>query len=551
MVYKIFRAERNDEFSSRIPVKVHFARAGFLILIFIVTLGINPQLPAAALQMDIPLDQALVLAGGESTNPRDYDPATTYSSGNKLVFSGLLSFDPHLKLTPDLAERWVISPDGTIYTFHLRTNAKFHNERTVTAQDVIYSWERAASPALQSDTVLTYLGDIVGVKEMVSGQADHIAGLTALDDHTLQVTIDAPKPYFLYKLTYPTSFVVDKENVESGAEWYREPNGTGPYRLREWRRFEQIVYEANPDFYLGAPSLPYIVLQLYSGVSIRLYESDQIDLTGISRYDADRFLDVSEPLHNELVTGVSLCTGYITFDTTRPPFDDMNVRKAFSMAFDRQKYIDVVLNGHALPANGLYPPGLPGFNLALQGLPYDPAQARQLLAESKYGSAPGLPPVVFTDAGIGTYIGADVAAMAEMWEQNLGVTITVENLEPNYYLDQVYAGNHGQLISGGWCADYPDPENFADVLFHTGSTQNNGGYSNPELDILLEAARVEEDVVKRIAMYQEAEQILVDDAAALFTVHSLSYQLVKPYVKGYVFTPFDIPIERYMWLEGK
>ena len=527
------------------------ARSVLLILIFAFTLGIAMPNPASALQTDVPLNQALVIAGGESTNPRDYDPATTYSSGDKLIFSGLVSFDPKLNLTPDLAEKWEVSAAGTVYTFHLRQNAKFHNGRAVTAHDVIYSWERAASPALESDTVLTYLGDILGVNEMASGQANHVEGLTALNDHTLQVTIDAAKPYFLYKLTHPTAFVLDKENVESGPEWYRQPNGTGPYRLREWKRFELIVYEANPDFYLGAPSLPYVVVQLYSGVGIRLYESDKIDLTGISRYDADRFLDTSEPLHNELLTGVNLCTGYITFDTTRPPFDDLKVRKAFSMAFDRQKYIDVVLDGHALPANGLYPPGLPGFNIALKGLPYDPPQARQLLAQSKYGGPEGLPPIVFTDAGIGTYIGADVAALAEMWEQNLGVTITVENLEPNYFLDQIYSGNHDQLISGGWCADYPDPENFADVLFHSGSTQNSGGYSNTELDTLLEAARIKQNVTERIAMYQQAEQIIVDDAAALFTTHSLSYQLVKPYVKGYVFTPIDIPIQRYMWLEGK
>ena len=552
---KFYRAETSSTsgraLRSHRPDALSGARSVLLILIFAFTLGIAVPDPASALQTDVPLDRALVIVGGESTNPRDYDPATTYSSGDKLIFSGLVSFDPKLNLTPDLAEKWEVSTDGTVYTFHLHQNAKFHNGRAVTAQDVIYSWERAASPALESDTVLTYLGDILGVNEMASGQSDHIEGLTALDYHTLQVTIDAAKPYFLYKLTHPTAFVLDKENVESGAEWYRQPNGTGPYRLREWKRFELIVYEANPDFYLGAPALPYVVVQLYSGVGTRLYELDEIDITGISRYDADRFLDVSEPLHSELLTGVNLCTGYITFDTTRPPFDDLSVRKAFSMAFDRQKYIDVVLDGHALPADGLYPPGLPGFNSALQGMPYDPDQARQLLAQSKYGGPEGLPPIVFTDSGIGTYIGADVAALAEMWEQNLGVTITVENLEPDYFLDQIYSGNHGQLISGGWCADYPDPENFADVLFHTGSTQNNGGYSNTELDTLLEAARVEQDVMKRIMLYQQAEQIIVDDAAALFTTHSLSYQLVKPYVKGYVFTPVDISIERYMWLEGK
>jgi oligopeptide transport system substrate-binding protein len=523
----------------------------FLTLALILSASSAAPDQASALQTDIPLDQALVLAGGESTNPRDYDPATTYGSGDKMLYSGLVSFDPNLNLTPDLAQSWDVSPDGIVYTFHLRENARFHDGKPVTAQDVIYSWERAASPALASDTALTYLGDIVGINELAAGQINNAAGLAALDDHTLQVTIDAPKPYFLYKLTYPTAFIVDRENVESGAEWYRQPNGTGPYRLREWIRFESIVYEANPDFYLGQPSIPYIVYQLYSGLGIRLYESNEIDITGISRYDADRFLDPTEPLHGELITGVNLCTGYITFDTTRPPFDDVNVRRAFSMAFDRQKYLDVVLGGHALPANGLYPPGLPGFNIALKGLLYDPAQARQTLEGSKYGGANGLPPIVFTDAGIGSYIGMDVAAMAEMWEQNLGVTITVENLEPNYYLQQIYSGNHGQLISGGWCADYPDPENFADVLFHSGSSQNNGGYSNPQLDSLLEQARTEQDVARRIAMYQQAEQILVDDAAALWTTHSFSYELARSYVKGYVFTPIDIPIQRYMWLDGK
>jgi len=138
-----------------------------------------------------------------------------------------------------------------------------------------------------------------------------------------------------------------------------------------------------------------------------------------------------------------------------------------------------------------------------------------------------------------------------MWEQNLGVRITVENLEPDTYSEQIHAGNHGQLFSGGWCADYPDPENFADELFHSSSPRNDGGYSNSQLDALLEAARVEQGVMERMALYQQAEQIIVEDAAALFTIYSLSYQLVKPYVKGYVFTPIDIPIERYMWLEGK
>ncbi len=500
---------------------------------------------------DIPLDQALVYSGGESTNPRSYDPATTHSAGDKLVFSGLVSFDPNLNLVPDLAERWDVSADGTVYTFYLRQNAKFHDGRPVTAEDVIYSWERAADPATQSDTVLTYLGDIVGVAEMNAGLADHISGLQVLDDHTLQVTIDAPKPYFILKLTYATAFVLDRANVESSPEWYRTPNGTGPYKLVRWDSFEQMVYERNTDYYLGVPSIPYVIVDLYSGVGIRLYVSGQIDVSGVYSYDVPRVLDPADPLHAELYSGVDLCTSYVVFDTTQPPFDDVKVRQAFSMAFDRQKYLDIVYNGVGLPAEGVYPPAMPGYDLNLQGLPYDPEQARQLLAESRYGGPEGLPPITFTSAGIGNDVDPGTAAMAQMWQQNLGVTITVENIEYDMYYDMLYSGYHGQLFDGGWCADYPDPENFSDVLFHTGQQQNMGGYSNPALDALLDRARVEQDVAERIRLYQEAERMIVEDAPALFTVHSLTYTLVKPYVKGYAVTPIDIPLERYMWLEGK
>lgn len=531
-------------------IKRFFISAAALILIGSVFLSANPQ-AVRAFQIDVPLDQALVYSGGESSNLRDYDPATTYSSGDKLVFSGLVSLDPRLNITPDIAETWEVSADGTVYTFHIRQNAKFHDGRDVTAQDFIFSWERAASPELQSDTALTYLGDIVGVREMYAGQAQSISGLKALDAKTFQVTIDAPKPYFIMKLTFPTAFVVDQKNVALGENWVHQPNGTGPYKLTEWKSNQYILYQANPDFYLGAPSIPYIVTKLYAGDDVRLFETGDIDVASVGLYSVDRMLDPAEPMHANLVTGVNLCTGYVVFDASRPPFDDVNVRKAFSMAFNRQQYIDVVMRGLALPAIGPFPPGLPGFNYDLKGLPYDPEQARELLKQSKYGGAEGLPEIVYTNSGIGSSVSANVAALAEMWQQNLGVKIKIENLDYNFYYQQIYSGNHGQIFDGGWCADYPDPENFADVLYHSGSSQNQGGYSNPELDALLEQARTERDTTKRIGLYQQAEQIIVNDAPAIFTTHSLSFQLVQPYVKGFVFTPVSIPLERYMWLEGK
>ena len=495
-------------------------------------------------------DQALVLAGGESTNPREYDPATTHGSGDKLLFSGLVSFDPQLNLIPELATSWDVSPDGTVYTFHLRPDARFHNGKPVTANDVIYSWDRAADPATNSDTVLTYLGDIAGVKERHAGQADAISGLNAIDDHTLQVTIDAPKPYFLQKLTYPTAFVVDQENVESGSEWYRSPNGTGPYRLARWDSFKSMLYERNDDYYLEPAKIPYIIMPLYTGDSLRLYESGDIDVTGIGGNSLPRFQDPKEPMHADLRDGVSLCTGMIIFDNQLPPFDDPKVRQAFSLAFDREKYIDIVTQNNALPARGPLPPGLPGYNTALKGLPYDPDRARQLLAESKYGGVDQLPPIVYTAGGHGSASGGSVSALAQMWQQNLGITITVENVEPDKYSDLIHAGQHGQMFSGGWCADYPDPENFADALFHTGAQQNQSHYSNPQVDALLEQARTERDVTKRLQLYQQAEQLIVDDAVVLFTTHGLSHVLVKPYIQGYVLTPISVPLERYLSIDA-
>jgi oligopeptide transport system substrate-binding protein len=310
------------------------------------------------------------------------------------------------------------------------------------------------------------------------------------------------------------------------------------------------LYERNDDYYLEPAKIPYIIFQLYSGDPLRLYESGDIDVTGIGGSSLPRFQDPEEPMHADLRDGVSLCTGMIIFDNEQPPFDDPKVRQAFSLAFDREKYIDIVTHNNALPAHGVLPPGLPGYNIALKGLPYDPEKARQLLAESKYGGADKLPPIVFTSGNYGSDVGGSVSALAQMWQQSLGITITVENVEPDKYSDLVHAGQHGQMFSGGWCADYPDPENFADALFHTGAQQNESHYSNPQVDALLEQARTERDVTKRLQLYQQAEQMIVDDAAVLFTTHGLSHVLVKPYVQGYVLTPIDVPLERYLSIDA-
>jgi oligopeptide transport system substrate-binding protein len=498
---------------------------------------------SAPLRYGIPEDQALLDLGGESSNPHAYDPA--HAGGDSRVFSGLTTFTPDLRLAGDLAESWDVSPDGMTYTFHLRPNARFHNGRPMTAADVIYSWDRAAAPETDSQSVLTYLGDIVGLAQRHAGEASAIAGLRALDDHTLEVRIDAPKPYFPMKLSYVAAFIVDHENIASGAEWYRTPNGTGPFRLARWEPGVVRIYERNPDFYLGPPALPYIIEQLYAGYGLRLYEQGSLDWTGVGGLNLERARDPQGPFAGQLYSGISMCTSYIGIDTTRPPFDDLMVRQAFALAVDRVRLAELSQDGD-LPASGLFPPAMPGYQVDLAGQRFDPEAAKRMLAESSYGGAERLPEIVFSSSGYGSEIGQQQSALAEMWQRHLGVTINFRNLEPNYWREAMHAGKHGQLYSYGWCADYPDPENFADALFHTGAQENLGDFSDAQLDGLLERARVEPDVAARIALYQQAEQRIIDQAAAIFLMHGSSHMLVQPRIQGYVLTPIGVPIERYL-----
>ncbi|MGD9101530.1 MAG: ABC transporter substrate-binding protein, partial [Anaerolineae bacterium] len=232
---------------------------------------------AALRPYDVDRDTALVLAAGE---PYDVDPATSESSPAGYmgyIFSGLVALNTDMQVVPDLAERWDISEDGRTYTFYLHPDAVFHDGRPVTAADVKYSWERAADPETESTKTRTYLGDIVGVQEKLDGEADEIAGVVVLDDHTFEVTIDAPKVYFLAKLNWPVSYVVDRENVEQGGdEWWREPNGTGPFRLQEWQD-DVIIFARHEDYYGPIPQLEHIVYLLQAGSSFRLYESGDVD----------------------------------------------------------------------------------------------------------------------------------------------------------------------------------------------------------------------------------------------------------------------------------
>lgn len=496
----------------------------------------------------IPQRGTLTLFG---IGPTTLDPAAAQEVGSIQyiveIFSGLVSYNPDLQLVADIAERWERSNDGRTYTFFLRPGVKFHSGRDVTAHDVKYSLERACDPATGSQTAETYLGDIMGVKEKLSGEADEISGVRVLDDRIIQITIDAPKAYFLSKLAHPVAFVVDQYNVESGRNWWKNPNGTGPFKLKEWQDDESLTLERNSLYYQELARLENVVYRLWAGVPMRMYETGEIDITEVYLGDIERVLDPINPLNKELYITPGFSLFYIGFNSAKPPFDDVKVRQAFSHAIDKDKIIDLVRKGVVSKAEGILPPGMPGYNEYLRGLDFDVNRAKRLIAESEYGDVSNLPPIYLTSSGVESVSGLE-AALIDMWRRNLGIEVEVRLWQPEVY-PYIVMEEKDELFTLGWAADYPDAQNFLDVLFHSGSKDNIGEYSNPQVDALLEDARVEQDTTGRLINYQLAEQTIVNDAACLPLYFDISYTLVKPYVKNLPLTPMWISRLKYVSIE--
>ena len=498
----------------------------------------SPQAPAAtATPLPAPTTEPTVAPVGnelrlyaqdaETLDPAIVQDATSHSFVS-LLFSGLVALDAHLQVVPDLAERWDVDDSGMVYTFYLNKNARFHNGRAVTAEDVRYSLERACDPKRGSvQRAQSYLDDIVGVVERTKGTASSISGLTVLDETTVQITIDAPKPYFLAKLTYPTSYIVNRENVEDTShKWTAHPIGTGPFAMFE-NGVNRMTLDAFDDYHRGRPSVDRLTFY-YRGQPMNQYERGQLDVIEVGTDNIDRVLDTNDPLHADLRVVSQLDVWYIGLNTAMTPFDDPNVRRAFAYATNKKAIAEIVYSKMVVPADGILPSGMPGYNPDLEGLPYDPDRAADEMLESTYGDVSELPPIALTVTGAGTG-----EMLAEMYQQVLGAEIEVEVVDWGVFLRGLDAQQY-QMFSLGWIGDYPDPQNFLDMLFHSESAYNHGAYNNPDLDALVEAARTEQDQDKRMELYRQAEQLLVEDAAWIPLYHGGGYYLVKPYVKGLI-----------------
>ena len=525
--------------------------------------------PAVANEPFTPGTRAANSGNGEATDggslillfrdPPTFDPHLAEDSISGLfvneIFGGLVTIEPfNFSVVPDLAESWEVSEDGTVYTFYLHPDAKFHDGKPVTAQDVKWSLERVTNPEVQSPVADTYLNDIVGVEEKLNSQATDIEGVRVIDDRTVEITIDAPKAYFLAKLTYPTAFVLDRSNVEGNDDWIRSPNGTGPFKLAEYTVGETIRLARNEYYHLGPPHLDEVEMILSGGSSLILYENDETHVSGVGLADVERILDPSSPLNPQVHTyPASFSTSYIGLNVNEPPLDDPKFRKALNLAVDRETIAEVVYEGAVRPGKTILPPRFPAYNPNLDPYPYDPEAARQLLAESKYGDdLENLPRLTLSISGsLGAAVPLGLEVMLQSWEQELGLQVEIQQTEWATFLQDVNDKRY-QMFRLAWGADYPDPQNFLDILFHSHSQGNNTNYNSPEVDALLEQARVERDPGSRVELYQQIEQMILEDAPWVLLWNDEDwYFLVKPNVKDYLLLPMSIPKFRYIHFTGE
>lgn len=488
------------------------------------------------------------------SSPLNLDPAQVTDVDSAVyvveIFGGLLTLDQDLRIAPDLAESVpgpTVNSDGTVtYRFTLRSNASFHDGKRISAEDVKWSLERHAAPETLSPTAPDFLGDIVGAREYTRGRVDEIVGIQVIDELTLDITIDSAKPYFLYLLTFPTAFVVDRAQVEADPErWALEPNGSGPFKLAEWTLGESIVLERFDDYHLGPAGVQTVNIRFGGGVE--QFENDEIDVSGVGINDIERVRDPASDLNQLYVTRNALSIFYIAFNTSSPPFDDPLVRRALAHAIDKTTIVETVLQDLVREARGIIPPGLAAHDPDYLGLPFDPELAQELLAQSSYADSPILDTIRLTVPGQGATSGPSIEAIQAMWLEHLGLDVEIQQIEFATFISELDRGLY-PMFSLGWSLDFPDPQNVLDYKFYSRSLGNDVALDDREIDGLLEEARREFDSARRVELYREVESRLVGEAIWIPLYHSQAHEVVKPYVEGYAPTRMVVPQLRYVRL---
>jgi oligopeptide transport system substrate-binding protein len=449
------------------------------------------------------------------------------ASALTLIESGLVTLDPKtLKVVPDLASSWDVSPDGKTYTFHIRPNLKFSNGDPLTAQDFAYSIDRAFSPPIsgKSYTPTYYLGNpaagIVGGNDRADGKIDTMIGpgkgLVVVNDTTLQINITGPALWFLAAMTYPVSYPVDKKVVDQfGANWW-DGNfvGTGPFILKSWQHKVRLTFVPNPNWYGQKPTLTEVDMDMIAdpNTAWNQFQSKEQDIGAppAADYKIAKALGPSQ-----FFEGPSLSIFYVAPNSKVPPFDNVTVRQAFAEATNRDGIANETLQGTVLPSDHIVPEGNPGYFAGLQGLKFNPNDAKAKL-QSVYPDVTKMPAVTLEYPK-----GGDNDKIATRLQQDyqtfLGVHINLNPVDFGQLLNDTTSKNAQgifpvQFYMLGWIADYPDAQDWMDLVT-CNNPNNTMNFCNQDVDSKVAQADASLDNNQRDTLYNQAEEIAIDNVA--------------------------------------
>lgn len=477
------------------------------------------------------------------TEPPTLDPAlgqdTTSIWVIEQLFLGLTDYDDEtMAVVPELATSWEVSEDGLVWAFHLRKDVYWTDGKPVTAHDIEYAVKRTCDPATASDyAYVLYI--IKGAQEVNTGEITDLnyIGVKAIDDYTIQFALNHPAGYFPAIAGMWVTRPVPRWAIEKyGIKWTEPENivTNGPYLLTEWAHEDEIIMDKNPD-YFDADKVQiekiHAVMIVEASTAMAMYEDGVLDSTAVPSEDIDR-VKADSVLSKELIIAPDLCTYFYGFNNTKPPMDNRLVRKAFSAAIDRQSLIDYVTKGNQIPATTLTCPGIFGHVLPEEGvgIGYDPEAAKKYLADAGYPGGEGLPEITLM---FNTSEGHRKIAQAiqQMWKDVLGVTVNLTNQEWKVYLATINE-DAPQIYRMGWCADYPDANNWVLEVFHSTLSINSIKWNNAEFDRVTEEAARESDPAKRLELYKRAEQILCEEEAAIVPIYFYTMvNVTKPYLQ--------------------
>ncbi|GAA3910019.1 ABC transporter substrate-binding protein [Gibbsiella dentisursi] len=484
----------------------------------------------------------------EGFNPQLFTTSTTYDASSVPIYNRLLEFKlGTTEVEPGLAESWEVSEDGKTYTFHLRkgvkwqSNKDFKPTRDFNADDVLYTFERQLDPQhpyhkVSGGNYEYFLG---------MGMQDLIAKIEKVDEYTVRFSLNRTESPFLADLGMDFASVLSAEYADNMLKAGTpekvdlNPIGTGPFQLLQYQKDSRILYKAFDGYWGSKPKIDRLVFSITPDASVRYAKLQKNECqvmpfpnpADLARMKQDKSITVLEK--------PGLNVGYVAFNVEKKPLDNVKVRQALTLAVNKQAIIEAVYQGAGQPAKNLIPPTMWSYNNAVQDYTYDPAKAKELLKEA------GLPDGFSIDLWampVQRPYNPNARRMAEMIQSDwakIGVQAKIVSYEWGEYLKRAKDGEH-QTVMMGWTGDNGDPDNFFATLFSCAAAKDGSNYSRwcyKPFEDLIQPARAEANHDKRVALYQQAQVVMHDQAPALLVAHSTVYEPVRKEVKGYVVDP--------------